>query len=106
MDLLPATINWKPEKGINVPHITLEAANALHESGIGLVFKHGCLKCCNMCFIVLNDQEDLAFMHSILGGDWDGWKGSIDDQLLLRALTGYIESHPKQEMFCFVATNF
>ncbi len=106
MDLIPAIINWNRTKSIHLPHLTLEAANRLQGSGIGMVFKKGCPACCNMCFLVLDDQTDLATMHAILGGDDDEWKGTTDDQLLLRALTGYIESHPKQELFCFVAINF
>lgn len=105
MELRPITINWNRNRSIKLPPLTLQAAYNLQESGIGMVFERGCPHCSDMCFILLNDQEDLATMHSILGGSWEDWKGTIDDQLLLRALTGYIESHPDQESFCFIASN-
>ncbi len=102
MDLIPALSNWNCcARRISVPHITLQAIHRLQESGIGTLFTSD--QCKYMSFVVLNDLEDLATMHAILGGDCDGWKGTTDDQLLLRALTGYIESHPEQEGFCFVA---
>ncbi len=93
--------DWNPKKFIEIPELSLITVDRMRKSNIGTVFSDP--GCRDLKFILINDQEDLAEMHSILGINGD-WEGTIDDQLLLRALTGFIESHPKQEGFCFVAT--
>ena len=102
MDLIPAQRNWNCcARTIPLPHLTFDALKRLADSGIGTLYSSE--KCSFICFLTVDDQTDLATMHAILGGEDVEWKGNVDDQLLLRALTGYMESHPSQEYFCFTA---
>lgn len=102
MDLIPIDIHWDDARTIRIPELSFRTILRLQESGIGKAFTSPG----NMGFLLVDDLTDLATMHAILGGDDAEWKGSLDEQLLLRALTGYIEGHPQQKSFCFVAADF
>ncbi len=102
MELIPVDIQWDDFRLIAIPELSFRTILKLEESGIGQAF----LNKSNIGFLMIDDLTDLANMHAILAGDDAEWKGTLDDQLLLRAIVGYVESRPKQESFCFVVADF
>lgn len=106
MNLIPIDIKWDGPRVIPIPELSCRTIVKLQQSGIGRTFLQGCNHCGTMGFLLLDACTDLATMHAILGGDDEDWKGTLDEQFLLRELTSYIESHPKQESFCFMCADY